>query len=273
MTINGQDTEFISIPSENIDPNPWQPRKSFDQANLQELAASISQDGLLQPLLVSRHPFLSERFFLIAGERRLRAARIAGLKHVPATVTRAGLDEDDQLRVALIENIQRSNLNVLEEGRAYRCLIERFGYTQEECAKRVGKDRVTVNNAIRILSLPEEVLEDLASSRLTSGHARALVALGERTRILDARAVILKRGLSVRETEAYCKSLKSPRPSTHQSKVNPDLLYLENLFSDLLGAQVRIQGTVNKGRIHLAYYSKDDLQRFLDIFKTNTPAT
>lgn len=269
---NDQDTEFISIPTDSIEPNPWQPRKDFDPKGLQDLAASLLQDGVLQPLVVSRHPFVSSRYFVIAGERRLRAAKLAGLESVPAHLKKLDMDADDQLRVALIENIQRSNLNVIEEGKAFRCLIERFGYTQEECAKKIGKDRVTVTNALRILLLPEEIHEDIVANRMSAGHARALASLSDRTRILHARSLILKRELNVRETERLCKSLKLEETRGHVRKVNPDLHYIKETLESILKTQVNIKGSMQRGRIELSYFSQEDFEKLLQVLGFNSTA-
>lgn len=262
----GQLSEFIDIPTESIEPNPWQPRKDFDPKGIQDLAASLLQDGVLQPLVVSRHPYVSDKYFVIAGERRLRAAKLAGLQSVPASLKRFDLENDDQLRVALIENIQRSNLNVVEEGKAYRCLIDKFGYSQEECAKKLGKDRVTITNALRILNLPEEIHEDIVQGRLSAGHARALASLSERTRILYARSIIMKRELNVRETETLCKSIKFQETAKQpQSKHDPDLHYIKETLQSLLETQVNIKGSMKKGRIEISYFSQEDFERLLSV--------
>ena len=270
--IDQQGTEFISIPTESIEPNPWQPRKDFDPKELQDLADSLSQDGILQPLVVSRHPFVSNRYYVIAGERRLRAAKLAGLVEVPAHLKKLDMAADDQLRVALVENIQRSNLNVIEEGKAYRCLIERFGYTQEECAKRLGKDRVTITNALRILLLPEEIHEDIVSNRLSAGHARALASLSDRTRILYARSIILKRELNVRETERLCKAMKVEETNKPARQMNADLHYIQETLESILGTQVHIKGSMQRGRIELNYFSQEDFEKLLRILGFNSTA-
>lgn len=264
-------SELVRVEVELIEPNPWQPRKTFNNKELEELKESISQEGVLQPLVLSLHPFVPQKYYVIAGERRLRAAKLAGLSRVPATVINLDPTKDDQLRLALIENIQRSNLNIIEEGRAYRALIERFGYTQEDCSKRVGKDRVTITNALRILNLPEEIHEDLISGRLSAGHARALVGLHDRLKILRMRDVILARQLSVRETENLCKKTKKggateeglgiedslPEPNAH----DPDLRYIQESIQSHLGVRVQIRGNLNLGRIELTYLSADEFER------------
>lgn len=270
--IDEQPSEFISIPTDSIEPNPWQPRKDFDPKGLQDLAASLLQDGVLQPLVVSRHPFISNRYFVIAGERRLRAAKLAGLVTVPANLKKLDMDADDQLRVALIENIQRSNLNVIEEGKAYRCLVDRFGYTQEECAKKLGKDRVTITNALRILLLPDEIHDDIVCNRLSAGHARALASLSDRTKILHARSIILKRELNVRETERLCKAIKLEETNKPTRKVNPDLHYIKESLESILGTQVNIKGSMQRGRIELNYFSQEDFEKLLQILGFNSTA-
>jgi ParB family chromosome partitioning protein len=267
-----QDPNFIRVLVDSIEPNPWQPRREFDVKALDSLAASLLQDGVLQPLVVSPHPFIENKYFVIAGERRLRAAKIAGLKTVPVSLKKLNLETDDQLRVALVENIQRSDLNVIEEGKAYRSLIDRFGYSQEECAKKLGKDRITVTNALRILNLPEEIHQDLINGRITAGHARALASLTDKTRILLARSSILKRELNVRETERLCKKLKSEETNKPLHETDSDLRYIEESLQSILGTLVSIRGSTKRGRIELNYYSQESLEKLLAILGFSSTA-
>lgn len=256
------DYEYSSVAVELIDANPWQPRLEFDDKDLQDLAQSLAQEGVLQPLIVSTNPLNPARLFVIAGERRLRAAKLAGLKKVPVLFKE--MHADDQLRVALIENIQRSNLNIVEEGKAYKCLIDQFGYTQEECAKRVGKDRATIANAMRILLLPEEVREDLVHNRLTAGHARALASLGDKKRILQARDWVLKKGLNVRETEALCKRMKAEMTKA-PLQLNSDLHYITKTLRSILHTPVNIKGSTQKGKIEIPYFSPEQFEVVLSL--------
>ncbi len=256
-------SEYLNIPIEIIDPNPWQPRQDFDPKSLQDLAASLAQDGILQPLVVARNPMNASRYFVIAGERRLRAAKLAGLMKVPVHLKTVDMEADDHLRVALIENIQRSNLNVVEEAKAYRCLIDQFGYTQEDCAHKVGKDRTTIANALRILTLPEDIHDDIVNERLSSGHARAIAGLNDPVKIRQVRDWILKKRLNVRETESLCKKMKFEGATRALPQVNADLNYIAETLRSILHAQVSIKGTMQKGRIELSYFSQEEFQTFL----------
>ncbi len=264
--------KFLSLSVDKIDPNPWQPRREFDAQALQDLASSLKQDGVLQPLVVAKSPLESDRYFVIAGERRLRAARLAGLNKVPVHLRTLDMEAHDHLRVALIENIQRSDLNIIEEAKGYRCLIDQFGYSQEECARKVGKDRTTITNALRILSLPESIHDDLARGRLSSAHARALAGLSDKTKILEARNLILARGLSVRDTENLCKRMKVEDASKRPSRFNADLNYISNTLQSILCAQVAIKGDLKKGRIELSYSSPEEFQAILTLLGFDSAA-
>ena len=218
--------------------NSDQPRKYFEPSELKSLALSIKQDGILQPLVVSKQ---RNGYSLIAGERRLRAAKIASLNKVPVIV-KEGTPEK-LLRLALIENIQRSDLSIIEEARAYESLIKEFGLTQEACARKVGKDRSTIANALRILALPIEVQSDLANKKLTMGHGRALLSLEEKEKILEAREIIDKKSLSVRQTEQLCKQLKSSNSKKKPAKgIDNDLQYIADNLRSHLRTKVKLSG-------------------------------
>ncbi|MBI2603867.1 MAG: ParB/RepB/Spo0J family partition protein [Deltaproteobacteria bacterium] len=250
------------IPVELIDPNPWQPRKGFSEKYLLELARSLTQDGVLQPLVVSKNKANPGRYVLVAGERRLRAAKIAGLESVPV-VFRDDLKSDDQLRLALIENIQRRNLNAIEEAEAYKCLIDQFGYTQEECALRVGKERPSITHALRLLTLPREIQLDVITGRLSGGHARAIAGAGDKKRMLEARDKILNNGLNVRDAEELCKKLRE-QSGKDTLRQDPNLDYVADTLRTLLRTKVKIKGRGKNGRIEIYYFSPSEFERILD---------
>ncbi len=247
--------EMLLVPVEEVFPNPEQPRRAFDATRLAELAASIKEKGVLQPILVQRVPGGYE---LVAGERRLRASKLAGLKRVPVLMKK--LDQDDRLELALVENIQREDLNPIEEAQAYRELQGHHGYTQEEIAKRVGKDRVTVANALRLLALPEFVKEKLVAGKVSAGHARALLGLedGKEMRALLNR--ILKRGLSVREVEEAVKRRRTQTPSKMTgSEPLSEFTALMRRLERRLGSKVNIRDGKKGGRIEISYGSLEEL--------------
>ena len=251
--------ELRTVPIETIVPSPFQPRKRFAEEELAELAASIRERGILQPLLVRE--IAPETYELVAGERRLRAAKMAGLSEVPVLIK--NLSDEEALSVALIENLQREDLNPLEEAEGYRRLMEEFGFSQEEIARRVGKDRSTVANALRLLKLPEEIQEDLWEGRLSAGHARALLALEDRKIMLEARNEILKRGLSVRETERLVKRLKSgPRPRKTLPP-DPDLEALARELSELCGGRVKVEMGRRGPRVRFEFETLEAAERFV----------
>jgi len=249
-----------------IDPNPEQPRRFFHDQDLKDLASSIKIDGILQPLVVSTGE-TKGRYTLIAGERRLRASKMAGLKEVPVILKEGA--GDDLLRLALIENIQRADLNIIEEAHAYQSLISDYGLTQEKCAQKVGKERSTVSNAIRILLLPREIQDDIIETRMTMGHGRALLSLESKKQILRARDVIVKKGLSVRQTEQLCKSIKKSGDSAFNNKkggaVNPDLDYIADKLRGQLRTKVKLSGSGSRGKIEISYFSATELERILGV--------
>ncbi len=249
-----------------IDPNPQQPRRFFLDKELEELASSIRTDGVIMPLVVTAGE-RPGRYTLIAGERRLRASKLVGLPRVPVIV-KEGV-ADDLLRLALIENIQRADLNVIEEAQAYQSLISDYGLTQEQCAQKVGKDRSTVTNALRILSLPKEIQDDIIEQRMTMGHGRALLPLEDKKQMLRARDIIIKKGLSVRQTEKLCKTLKqgAEPDSTEKSSKNgsPDLDYIADRLRGHLRTKVKLAGSGSRGRIEISYFSATELERILAV--------
>ncbi|SME91166.1 ParB/RepB/Spo0J family partition protein [Pseudobacteriovorax antillogorgiicola] len=251
---------LIEVPVDSIRPNPRQPRKVFNQVELEELSRSLKEDGVVQPLIVSK---TDGGYTLIAGERRWRASKLAGFSQVPVLVK--SVSPDEMLRIAIIENVQRSNLNVIEEAEAYATLIKDFGLTQEECAKKVGKDRVTVTNLLRILALPREVQDDLMEGTLSMGHGRAMLGLSEKKLILRARDIIVKKKLSVRQTEQLVKKFKKQgeEPIADPEADDPNLEYLAESLRSFLRTKVRVAGNGSRGRIEISYFSAAELERLL----------
>ena len=249
-----------------IEPNKNQPRKEFNEDALQELADSIKQFGVIEPLVVVKRKGYYE---LIAGERRWRAARLAGLKEVPVVIK----DYDDQqiVEIALIENIQREDLNPIEEAHAYERLIQEFNLTQDEVAERVSKSRTTVTNALRLLKLTEKVQQMLIDDMLSTGHVRALITITEPQLQYETAMYIFDKKLSVRETESYVKKLLNKKPKEKTSeKEDPELSFLykaiENRLKESLGTKTTIKAkTKDSGKIEIVYYSQEDLERITQL--------
>jgi ParB family chromosome partitioning protein len=269
-----EDERFFECDIKKIIPNKHQPRIAFDEQELDELSQSILENGVIQPLIVSYNKETTA-YELIAGERRLRASRIAGLKTVPVVVKKMD-SEDAFLELALIENIQRTDLNAIEEATAYKNLIDRFGYTQEEAAKRVGKKRSTVANTLRLLLLPDYVKDDLLAQSLSEGHARALLRIiDDPATLKDIRDRILTKRLSVRQTEQLIRRNKrqpgDARQASTSRKTEPETLppsyrkSFENQLTNKLESKVTIHPNGNRGKIEIEYYSLDDLERLVSI--------
>lgn len=262
------DETYFECSTSQIVPNKHQPRMMFDQEELVELADSIRENGVIQPLIVSR--LSKKKYALIAGERRLRAAKLAGLKTVPVVVRDIASD-DEMLEFALIENIQRTDLNPLEEAEAYRKLIDHFGLTQEGAAQKVGKNRSTVANALRLLQLPEYIKDDLLSGRLSEGHGRALLgALSSPATLKEIRDQIIARQLSVRQTEHLIRAAtqgRPPRPARQKENEFSKSVKkaFENQLTNRLSSQVVINQSGSRGKIEIEYYSYDDLERIIDM--------
>lgn len=265
----GGDPRYFLCDMERIAANPQQPRRHFDETALEELASSIRENGILQPLLVSS---AAGGFTLIAGERRLRAARIAGLKQVPVLLW-DDAREDERFKLALIENIQRQDLNPIEEAQAYGRLIRDFGLTQEEAAQRVGKHRATVANVLRLLQLPDSIQEDIGGGRMSEGHARVLLRIkDEPERLSEIRDRIVDEGITVRETERLCVTKKprverKARRSAAAAEAIPGdyCKALANQLANRLHTQVRIVQQGGRGRLEIEYFSADDLERLVAV--------
>lgn len=251
------------VPVAAIAPNPMQPRTAMDPEALAELAESIREHGLIQPLIVTRQG--PEQYQLIAGERRLQAARLAGLGSVPAIVKEATPQE--VLELALVENIQRADLNPLEEASAFRHLVDEFGLTQEQVARRVGKSRVAVTNTLRLLRLPDEVREALAGGTIHEGHARALLALPTPEAQLAALKVVVQKDLSVRQTEELVRRLLAEPPQPRpQEDPGPEAQALEQELRDTLGTKVNLyRNRKGRGRLVIHFYSEEELQAIYDL--------
>lgn len=253
---------FMEIPISRIQANAYQPRREFDPESLKELAASIRESGVLQPVVVRR---TAAGFELIAGERRLRAAKEAGLQTVPAIVR--DVSEDEMLGLALVENIQRDDLNPMELARSYLLMMKKFNLTQEEVASRLGLSRPAVANTLRLLELPQSVQDMVASGKLSAGHARAILSVqGDEARLALAQE-ILERGLSVREAEARAAAI-SEGPSSrteHVQEKPPHIKPLEARLAEKLGTRVHIIEGKRKGKLIIEFYSNDDFERILEI--------
>jgi len=239
---------------DSIAPNPNQPRKSFDDAKLHDLSASLGQTGVLQPVVVRR---VGQGYQLIVGERRWRAAKLAGLTKIPAIIREA--TDSQSLEMALVENLLREDLNPMEEAEAYQRLIADYGWTQEELAQRVGRDRSSVANCLRLLKLPTLIQADLREGRLTMGHARALLALATSGDQLRLREEILAHSWTVRATEQSIQQ-KRPRPMRRLRR-SADLAAVEDQLRSALATRVRLVGTERAGRIEVAYTSREELDR------------
>ena len=244
------------IPVDAIRPNPWQPRTDFDEQELEDLANSIRAHGVLQPVLVSQQR--DGTFQLITGERRWRAVQLAGMPTVPAVVKEA--TPQASLEMALVENIQRRDLNPLEEAHAFRQLIEEHGMTQEQLGQRIGKSRVAVSNSLRLLHLPEPVREALARAEISEGHARAILMANGETQRLRLLERVLAEHLSVRETEALAREMNAARQRAAQAQPDPDVVRLEDEFRQALGTRVRLVKGRRGGRLVIHFFSEDELQ-------------
>ncbi|MDQ7092463.1 ParB/RepB/Spo0J family partition protein [Desulfosporosinus sp. PR] len=250
------------IPLSEIEPNPGQPRREFDSQALNELADSIREHGLLQPILVRPS---GDRYLIIAGERRLRAAKIAGLSVIECIVQIC--DDQQMAERALVENIQRANLSPLEEGIAYRRLIDEYGLTQEQVAQRVGKARATVANLLRIIQLPEVILEMLKADKLSLGHAKVLLGIKDSSLQVIVSEKAAKEQLSVRETEELIDRLTQQTPKVRLAVEQPPLLHnVEDRLRASFQTKVQLKGNLKRGKIEIQYFSEDELNRLLDIW-------
>ena len=265
------------IDVDKIHPNPFQPRREFDVAQLQSLSDSIRQYGVLQALVVTRKEFQKEdgglgvEYELIAGERRLRAAKLAGLSQVPVLI-KVGDEENDlmKLELAIIENIQREDLNPVDRSRAFQRLIDEFGFKHVEIAKKVGKSREYVSNSVRLLALPPEILDALSLGKISEGHARPLMMLGDR---MDEQLTLFKeimfRRLTVREAEAIGRRIAYDKIRKKGATLDPETQEMEEKLTETLGTRVSIEKRLNGGKIMIDFFSEEDLREILELLKTN----
>jgi ParB family chromosome partitioning protein len=246
----------------DVEPNSEQPRTNFDREKLEELAESIRTHGVIQPILVVKD---GDRYKIIAGERRWRAAKLAGLKEIPALIR--DYDEIKLFEVSLIENLQREDLNPIEEALGYKSLMDRFGMTQEKISERVGKSRSAIANALRLLTLPREVIEMVKDGVISTGHAKVLLSLTSKELQIQGAKYVAEKGLSVRETEKYVKSVQNVKKEKKEE--NSDLKFyiqsLEDKVSAAIGTKVKIRYGKGKGKIEIQYYTDEDLERILEV--------
>lgn len=264
VTASYDESLVMMLQLDDIEPNPFQPRKTFDEEALNELAVSIKNQGVFQPILVRKAIIGYE---IISGERRFRAARIAGLETIPAIIY--DYDDNQMMEVGIIENIQREDLNVIEEARSYQMLIDNLGFTQNQISERVGKSRSYIANMLRILSLDQKVIDLVASGQLTMGHVKVLVGIENQERVLEIANTAVKSGLTVRQVEELAqveKKADAPKQPTAGSSIPNEFLRLERILREKLDTQVKISGK-NSGKLAIDFQSREDLERILDILK------
>jgi len=256
----GEQVKEVSV--SEIRPNPYQPRKEFEQSAIDELAGSIKEHGIIQPLIVRKS---IKGFELVAGERRLRAAKLAGLKQVPVVVK--AYTDQQLMEIALIENLQRENLNPLEEAEAYEKLIAYHDYTQDQLAKKIGKSRPHVANMLRLLQLPEGIRKMVSAADLSMGHARALLTVTDEKAQLQIAKDVVEKELSVRQLEELVKQLSVSRETKKKkpAKNEPVLIAIEERLRSRFGTSVKIKKGSKRGKIEIDFYSQEDLQRIVDL--------
>ncbi|MCD8036051.1 MAG: ParB/RepB/Spo0J family partition protein [Clostridiales bacterium] len=261
---NINDKGVTEIDINKISPNREQPRHVFDESALEELAASIKQVGMIQPVILAKD---GDFYKIIAGERRWRAAKIAGIEKIPAIVR--DYDTAVAFEIALIENLQRENLNPIEEAKGYKRLIDEFGLTQEEVADKVGKSRPAVTNSMRLLNLVPEVQDMVLDGRLSAGHARALLGLNDTEKQKELAEKVIELGLSVRSIEAFVKAANAEKPAEVPEPAFNTVAYksIEKNLKELFGTNVKLNCKKNKGKIEIEYYSDADLERILELIK------
>jgi ParB family chromosome partitioning protein len=257
-----KEERYAEIEIDEIRPNPFQPRMKFDDQSIEELALSIKESGIVQPVLVAPE---DDHYKIIVGERRWRAAQKAGLRKIPVLIR--NIPREKQLEISLIENIHREDLNPLEIAQAYQRLIDEQGFTQQEVAEKVGKDRTSVTNYVRLLKLPQAIQDHVNGGTISMGHARALLALEDASAQLFACRQIVDKGLSVRNTEKLVNRLKERPPRTQRHLEDPDLRALQEEMLKILGTKVLISGSRAKGVLKIFYFSLDDLNRIYDRIK------
>ncbi|HPS79537.1 MAG TPA: ParB/RepB/Spo0J family partition protein [Thermoanaerobaculaceae bacterium] len=261
MATDEQVAGGMEIPLGEIDANPYQPRTLFDDEAIQELAASIKATGVLQPILVRRNPG-SLGYQLVAGERRLRAAKIAGISRIPAIVK--SVSDREMMELSLIENIQRENLNPIEEAKAFSTLVEKLSLTHDQISERVGKQRVSITNSLRLLGLPGEVQEMVSRGTLTAGHARALLAIEKQTELVMAARYVQAKGFSVRRTEAFVRRKLRRLHSRPRSQKASGMREWEVRLQQKFSTHVTVTPGRKGGKVEFEYYGQEDLERLLE---------
>ena len=254
------ETVVRDIAIDDIDPNTAQPRRNFDKEALEQLADSIREAGVLSPILVVENGM---RYRIVAGERRDRASRLAGLESVPCIVR--SMTTEQQMEAALIENLQRQDLNPIEEANAIRSLMQECGYTQEQAAQKLGKSRPAIANALRLLNLPGEIIDLVAQGDLSAGHARVLAGVESQTRQLELAHQCVLHGYSVRKLEELAKAKPLERKATAVAALSPELTALQNTMREALGLKTALTGTENKGKITLSYNSAEELEHLYEV--------
>ena len=256
---------FKMVPIELIKPGPWQPRKIFDKDELMSLSSSIKNQGIIQPVILKSNKKIKNQYFIIAGERRWRACQLAKIHEIPAVIW-DDVSDDKVAELSLVENIQRSELNPIEEAEGYKRLIDDFSYDHEKVAKFIGKSRTYISNCLRLLSLPKEVLELIIDEKISQGHAKILIGL--ENAILLSKKIISKK-LSVRQTESLVRSIKSINNRTHKSK-DPNISAIEHELASKIGMRVFLKNKKNNtGTLTLEYKAADQLDRLIEIIKKN----
>lgn len=260
-TVETDDNGIKKIPLEEIIPKSDQPRKDFNDEALKDLAKSIETNGVIQPILLRKR---DDKYEIIAGERRYRASQIAKLKEIPAIIVDA--DDEDAAKLALVENIQREDLNPIEEAMAYKQLMEEFDLRQEDLANSIGKSRTYITNTVRLLKLDDRVIEHLYKGNLTTGHGKVLLGIKDKDEQVKLAEKIIATGLNVRETESEVKKSKEKKkPKKEKPRKDPHLADVEEEFMRILGTKVRLVKDKNVGRIEIEFYSEEDLERIYDI--------
>lgn len=273
---NYEGDSIFWIETDKIDPNPYQPRREFDEARLKDLSESIRQYGILQPLVVTRKEVskddggLATRYELIAGERRLRASKLAGLPQVPAIIRAHADDARVKLELAIIENLQREDLNPIDRAKAFERLVTEFGFKHAQIAEKVGRSREYVSNTLRLLLLPPEIMQALSEGKITEGHTRPLLMLADRP---DEQNVLFKeimyKKLSVRETESLARRVAYDRVRKKEYILDPDIADYEAKLTETLGTRVKIESKENRGKIVIDFFSPEDLKAIVDALKHN----
>ncbi len=258
-------SQIVKLPIDKIMPNRYQPRKHFDENALEELANSIKENGIIQPIIVSE--LGNGNYEIVAGERRWKAAKIAGLTEIPAIIR--DCNEDERLEIALIENIQREDLNPIEEALAYKEILERLSITQDELSKKIGKNRVSITNTLRLLKLPEYVREKIISGELSEGHARVVLSLEEIDKMIAFTDYIIQNDLSVREAEKLAGNFSPQHKNVSRETIEKDYIF-KNFEEELIrsiGTKVEIKGNKKKGKIEIHYFSQEEFEKIFNMLK------